>query len=71
MNLGFFLKQTLMCSAAFEIMGSLQTFAAFARQKKRVDVPSVRFLQVAQFSLRAQRMSAIRLSRRNVHGAAI
>ena len=32
---------------------------------------SVRFLQVAQFSLRAQRKSAIRPSCRNVHSAAI
>jgi hypothetical protein len=40
--------------------GSLPTFAAFAHRKNWVAAPSVRFLQVAQFSFRVQRTSAIR-----------
>ena len=39
-------------------MGSQPPFAALAHRKHWVAPPSVRFLQVAQFTLRAQRMSA-------------
>jgi hypothetical protein len=50
--------------------GSLPTFAAFAHRENWVAALSVRFRQVAQFSLRAQRKSGFRPSCRNVHGAA-
>jgi hypothetical protein len=51
-------------------LGSLPPLAAFAHRKSESQPPSVRFLQVAQFSLQVQRRSAIRPSCRNVHGAA-
>ncbi|MEH6836665.1 hypothetical protein, partial [Falsihalocynthiibacter arcticus] len=51
--------------------GSLPTFAAFANRKNWVAAPSVRFLQVAQFSLQAQRRSEIRPYYRNMRDAAI
>lgn len=41
-------------------MGSLPTFAAFGHRKNWVVALSVRFLQVAQFSLRAHRVFGIR-----------
>jgi hypothetical protein len=41
-------------------LGSQPPFAALAHRKHWVAAPSVRFLQVAHFSLRAQRKSAIR-----------
>jgi hypothetical protein len=37
--------------------GSMPTFAAFAQRKNWVAAPNVRFLQVVQFSLWAQRKS--------------
>jgi hypothetical protein len=50
--------------------GSQPTFAAFAHRKNWVAAPSVRFLHVAQFSLRLQRTSALRPYLQNVHAAA-
>jgi hypothetical protein len=41
-------------------LGSLPTFAAYAHLKNWVVAPSVRYLQVALFSLRAQRRSGFR-----------
>jgi hypothetical protein len=45
--------------ARIEKPSSQPPFAALANRKHWVGAPSVRFLQVAQFSLRAQRKSAI------------
>ncbi|MFT5626602.1 MAG: hypothetical protein ACI8Z0_003112, partial [Lentimonas sp.] len=42
-------------------MSSFPTFAAFAHQKNWIAALSVRFLQIAQFSLQAQRRPTIRL----------
>jgi hypothetical protein len=46
--------------AALVKLGSLPTFAAIAHRKSWVAALSVRFLEIAQFSLRAQRRCAIR-----------
>jgi hypothetical protein len=57
-------------SAAFEALGSLPPFAAFAQQKKRADALSVRFLRAALWTSHLQRMSAIRSSMQYVCCAA-
>ena len=42
------------------VLGSFPTFVAFAHRKNWIAALNVRFLQIAQFSLRAQRKSGFR-----------
>jgi hypothetical protein len=61
--------RTFVLGAAFGKMG-LSPLAAFAHRKNWVAAPSVRFLQVAQFSLRSQRTTTPRPYCQNVLAAA-